>query len=237
MPAYPEMGRTVVDGSVYLHGVPLAETAFARDPLNPVRDGRVRSLLDPACDCVVFDGHERADVVAAARSILSSGTFRTIAGPAAIAGALAERLGTPTPVAWPTVRTCLVVNGSRHEASRAQIEQALENSTVSAKDGAPWRLLHSNFAPGTDPLQAARHTGLRVRRLLSELTFDAVLVFGGDTAFGILESFGLPPVRPIGEILPGVPVSLLDSRREILITKAGGFGAPDLVTQLRSRCQ
>jgi D-threonate/D-erythronate kinase len=235
VPAYPEMGRTVVDGSVYVDGVPLADTWFARDPLNPVRDGRLLSLLDPECDCVVFDGQDRDDVIRAAQTILTSGAFRIVAGPAAIAGALAASLGVPSAIAWPVVRSCLIVSGSRHEASRRQIQSALENRAISTDDDAPWRLFQREIPHGTDPIEAGKETGRQVLRLLSERDFDSVLVFGGDTAYGILESFGLPPLRPIGEILPGVPVSSIEGRREVLVTKAGGFGTPDVVARLRSK--
>ena len=235
VPAYPEVGRTVVDGSVYVDGVPLAETAFARDSLNPVRDGRVRSLLDPACDCVVFDGRNGDDVLQAAREILSSGAFRIVAGPGAIAGALATCLGTPTVIAWPTVRSCLVVNGSRHEVSQRQIQAALESLAICIDDGAPWQLLHREIPPAADPIQVAANRGTEVQRILAEREFDGLLVFGGDTAFGILKSLGLPHLRPVGEILPGVPVSLIEGRREVLITKAGGFGTPDLVAHIRNQ--
>jgi len=50
-----------------------------------------------------------------------------------------------------------------------------------------------------------------------------------------VKSLGLPPLRPLREIVPGVPVSRIDGRRELLITKAGGFGAPGLIANLADR--
>ncbi len=41
-------------------------------------------------------------------------------------------------------------------------------------------------------------------------------------------------IEPIGEVLPGVPVSRLPNNKT-LITKAGGFGVPDLLLRLRER--
>src|SRR5262245_5256816 len=35
VPALPDLGRTTRDGLHYVHGTPIAETAFSRDPLNP----------------------------------------------------------------------------------------------------------------------------------------------------------------------------------------------------------
>jgi uncharacterized protein YgbK (DUF1537 family) len=235
VPAYPGMGRTVIDAFLYVHGVPLADTPFARDPLNPVRDGRVRSVLDPACDCVIFDGRTAADVDDAAGVILASESFRIVAGPAAIAEALAARLGSPSPIPWPSLGRCLVVNGSLHDTSRAQIRMAVDRGTISTGADSPWFLYEPDVPEGGDPLDIARSTGVEVARLLSSERFDAVLVFGGDTAHGLLESLGLPVLRPLGEILPGVPLSSIDKRREFIMTKAGGFGPPDLLARLRRR--
>jgi D-threonate/D-erythronate kinase len=226
VPAYPEMGRTVVDGSLLVHGIPVAETPFGRDPLNPVACSEVRALLHPACDCVVFDGDTPDHVREAAHTILTSGTFRIIAGPGAIAGAIARLLGNPATLTWPPIPTCLVVNGSRHEISRRQIENAAFDQH--------WRLFHPQIPPGAHPLHVARCVGAQVRDTLEQHPCNGLLVFGGDTAYGILESLGSPPLRPIGEIVPGVPISRIDGRRELLITKAGGFGQPDLINRLRS---
>ncbi|MBD2868507.1 four-carbon acid sugar kinase family protein [Paenibacillus arenilitoris] len=44
-PGYPRNGRQVVDGRLYVDGVPLQETEFARDPGTPVHDGYIPNLL------------------------------------------------------------------------------------------------------------------------------------------------------------------------------------------------
>ncbi|HJZ96567.1 MAG TPA: four-carbon acid sugar kinase family protein, partial [Candidatus Solibacter sp.] len=177
VPAYPDLGRTVVDGVVHVDGIPLHETNFARDALNPVSNGRVRSLLDPESRCVVFDGRESSDVREAARTILSSPQYRVVAGPAAIAGALAEELGNPMPEAWPKIPRCLVVNGSRNEVSKCQIQRALTCGIVSRTADAAWRVFEWAIPAGADPLEVAAGTGRRVHRLLDENEFNAVLVF------------------------------------------------------------
>jgi D-threonate/D-erythronate kinase len=234
VPAYPELARTVLNGVVYVDGVPLHETAFARDDLNPVCDGRVRSALDPESRCVVFDGCRSAEVREAARVILRSPEYRIVAGPAAIAGALAEELDRAVRISLPRVRRCLVVNGSRHEVSRRQIEMALRIGILSRDAAAAWRLFDGEIPAGMDPLEVATEMGRRVHRALDEDEYDALAVFGGDTAFGIAKSFGLPPLRPLREILPGVPASRIEGRRELLITKAGGFGTPGLLADLQA---
>jgi uncharacterized protein YgbK (DUF1537 family) len=46
VPAIPDAGRTTVDGRQLVDGVPVDETAFARDPDNPVRDARVGAVIE-----------------------------------------------------------------------------------------------------------------------------------------------------------------------------------------------
>jgi len=52
----------------------------------------------------------------------------------------------------------------------------------------------------------------------------------------VLRRFGDPPLHPAAELLRGVVASWFESggRRWWLITKAGGFGRPDLLVLLRA---
>ena len=45
-PAFPKQGRTCRDGMVFVQGVRVDESDFARDPLSPVRDARVAAKLE-----------------------------------------------------------------------------------------------------------------------------------------------------------------------------------------------
>jgi D-threonate/D-erythronate kinase len=46
LPAIPEVGRTTVGGEQLVGGIPVHRTAFAQDPHNPVRDARVRAVIE-----------------------------------------------------------------------------------------------------------------------------------------------------------------------------------------------
>lgn len=48
VPANPSLGRTIHDGDYFIQGVPLAKTAFARDPSHPACSSSVLALLGPA---------------------------------------------------------------------------------------------------------------------------------------------------------------------------------------------
>lgn len=222
VPAYPEMGRTVCGGQLLVQGVPVHQTVFAADCLNPVSSSDVAALLGDVVATVV-DGESAADVVNAATAIVSSDPPPVSAGPAALAGAFAGLLGRAAPIEWPRVERCLVVNGSRHPASAAQIEFARSHGCF--VDG--WRLLEHD-ARGAG-IERALATGEHVRALA--LGLDAMIVFGGDTAFGIHKAFGAPPFEPYRDILPGVPLSRCGDL--YWITKAGGFGPPEILRDIR----
>jgi uncharacterized protein YgbK (DUF1537 family) len=222
VPAYPAMGRTVRNGRLLVHGVPVHQTSFAADSLNPVPDNSIARLLGDDLPCDIHDGETDADVAQAVASALADPRCRVIAGPASVAEALAAQLDLPRrPVeAWPRVERCLIVSGSQHEISVRQIEWATEHGCASPEPAAEWRIL-----PGG--------TGRVVRDLLAASVVDGLMVFGGDTAFGILEALGRPLLEPIGEVVAGVPVSHVAGRKLVLISKAGGFGDEGVVGQVK----
>lgn len=44
-PAFPAVGRTTVDGVLLVNGVPVAQTQFAHDPISPVKESHIPTLL------------------------------------------------------------------------------------------------------------------------------------------------------------------------------------------------
>jgi D-threonate/D-erythronate kinase len=227
-PAYPEMGRTVKDGRLLLWGTPVHDTVFASELWNPVYESDISVLLgDPAVH--ILDGESSADVREAARLVMTCGTPPFAAGPAALAEALAERLSSPPgrKYQWPSVSRCLVVNGSLHPASAAQIALARERGLFDDN----WKYLDCDVHGAG--LDRAAETGECVRRLLGSSLVDALIVFGGDTASGIHRALGSPVFEPYGEIVPGVPLSFCGGM--VWITKAGGFGEPYILSEIRRR--
>ena len=210
VPAYPELGRTVREGWLFVDGVPVEETAFARDSLNPITCGSITQLLG-GVPATVIDAETETDVRGAAREILACEPKPIAAGPAGLAAWLGEG---SAPEAMPTVGRCLVVNGSLHPVSGAQIERARARGFFDRF----WSLCERD----PDVVCATLRTG-----------FDALVVFGGDTAFAIHRALGSTAFETIGEVLPGVPVSR--SGGITWITKAGGFGSPELLCDIRRR--
>ena len=223
-PAYPDMGRTVQDGQLLVHGTPVQETDFGKDRLNPVSSSDVRALLK-GLPGSVLDGVVNDDVAKAAHEILHTSSV-IAAGPAALAKALAAQMGIPSRQnAWQRIRRCLIFNGSLHPVSRDQIQWAQQNGVFDDD----WKYFDPPLTgKGT---ARAREAGVEVYQQFHSQKFDGLIVFGGDTALGVHSAFGSHPFRPLGELLPGVPVST--DGNFTWITKAGGFGPPDVLREIK----
>lgn len=234
--AYPALGRTVRAGVLYIHGVEVSKTEFARDELNPVYGSSISALLDPATPCLVFDGETDGHLADAARAIVSDETMRIAVGPAGLAEYIAAAMDLPKgePLQCPPVCTCLILNGSRHERSAQQVR------SLAAFD---WQVIDTVHGPSVSATEAAKDNATAlVRQAALELP-DALFIIGGDTAFAVVRELGFPALRAIEEPVPGVAVSrilaedlqkALPARRRalILITKAGGFGEDDTLVRV-----
>ncbi|MDQ6706645.1 MAG: hypothetical protein M3Z85_11800 [Acidobacteriota bacterium] len=224
-PAYPRMGRTVRDGWLFVDGVPVENTQFAQDALNPVNDGCIARLFDQRTHITIRDGETDGHIAETAREAIAGGYIA--AGPAAVAQAIAQIIDLPrTPrIAIPSVRKVLVVNGSLHQRSLLQVENDEADSAFL------WTIWKREPNVSRTPLQNAAEVGAQISKRIKTGDFDALVVFGGDTAYAILNALGITTVDSIAEVLPGVPVSRIPGG-PLLITKAGGFGAPDLLRKL-----
>ncbi len=142
-PAFPKAGRTVRDGVLYVGGVPLSETAFAKDPFNPILSSDIREIIRQTSGVpVVVEGGPGAPEGEAAvhlydaetdealrrlgDALEASGGLRLTAGSAGFAAVLAEKIafekGRRQPC-LPKGKT-LIVCGSVHPVSLRQIEAA-----------------------------------------------------------------------------------------------------------------
>jgi len=148
VPAMPEAGRTVRDGVLLVDGVPVAATAFARDPESPVSESSVLEMVRPAFGeavclhslaairrgdfpatfapgCHVFDGETEEDLLRVAGRLASIPGPLLLAGPGGFARHLPEMAGRGGPrpeFSWRV--PSLVVSGSMHPRSLEQLELA-----------------------------------------------------------------------------------------------------------------
>lgn len=116
IPAYPDAGRTTLKGCQYMNGVPINETTFASDPVNPVIDCRIPEIIGKQANIpvvvvgregltsavkadidgqtiYVFDAENNNDLSKIANLLQESGKTALTAGCAGFAGMLPEMLG------------------------------------------------------------------------------------------------------------------------------------------------
>ncbi|MFN0317827.1 MAG: four-carbon acid sugar kinase family protein [Burkholderiales bacterium] len=156
-PAFPAQGRTVRAGVVYVKGVPLPQTSFAKDALSPpplaplhlafssagrsvfgVYAGPSYSLLpfrEPGCEerVLVIDSEDEGDLLRTVDSAGSAVPELLWVGSAGIAQALAQRCYPAQTVQREVpraVNTTLVVVGSRAEQSHLQAQALSQRSDV-----------------------------------------------------------------------------------------------------------
>jgi len=169
-PAFPAQGRTVRDGHVFVHGTPLAETAFASDALSSAltealheafarhtgEGGAVCSAthLDtcPTAGLCLVDAQNDDELDRLARHALARPAGLLLFGSAGLTSALARCLPSPGGRAEPpaVLGRIVYVIGSRAQASRDQAAALINDGArlVEAVNGR----LHKEpvLAPGAD---------------------------------------------------------------------------------------
>jgi D-threonate/D-erythronate kinase len=255
-PALPAQRRVVLDRVLLVDGVPVAETAIGRDPHFPGGSSSVVELLRPQLDralawipidqlragpealaarvrrlagtVIIADAETDADLEAIAEAVLAVTPPPLLIGAAGLARALALRLGLLGERAeLPPGGHWLIVAGSAHPATRRQVQEArAAGLTVLAT-----------------PERRAADRGDAVTRLAAQATaaiererWDLVVVTGGETAVALWSALGAERLDLVGAPAPGLALGQLRAPgREPLavLTKAGGFGPPDLLVTLQ----
>ena len=71
---------------------------------------------------------------------------------------------------------------------------------------------------------------LALAQRASGIDADLLILFGGDTAYAVLQARGLFHLDPIRELMPGIALSV--AREMMIVTKAGGFGHEQVVADI-----
>lgn len=249
-PANPRVGRTVRDGVLLVHGRPVAETEFGRDPACPLRTSTIREILGPAASAGVEipDVGAEADLTAAVQRMQASGQPWIGVGSGALATAVAAAL--PSPVALtagpaPDVPASpvLMIGGSAHPLNRGQVrrlcdahgiathEFSFADPTVAGRAAAD-----TVRARGAAVLQvpAKRSTPAAALRAVVEAAAVAIeqagvhriFATGGETAYALCERLGIRTLAFVDAIEPGLALATGSSPAGpvLLAVKPGGFG-------------
>jgi D-threonate/D-erythronate kinase len=251
VPAYPAVGRTVSGGVLYVNGVPLDRTEFRNDPRSTLASASIPDLLHAQTaapvtlvssaralaeqlrsgvhSILVCDGTTGGDLDEIRDVLAAHDRPLLCAGPAGFIPLWAQVAGMPhrAPVALPKIRDLILVCGSMHPVSRLQARKALEA-------GVP--VLLTSEARSADPAGVAQDLARRAWKYIRDNTPSAVAVFGGDTVLALCQAMEVHELIPFGEVVSGVAVCCdAHGRAPLLLTKAGGYGTPDLLQTIRER--
>jgi uncharacterized protein YgbK (DUF1537 family) len=253
-PANPAAGRIVRDGRLLVQGVPLEQTEFARDPLAPARGGTLAEVLSqqgvPGDAVVCCEAETLTDVRHAVSAALAERPPALLVGSGALGAALAERSpGCAAPAVLPRVDRALIVCGSRHPASHAQLEHLARSGIapiVELDSGgeAPADLARIALARSRSPVVAVRFGAATcdaeprvltrwIASLVADLAraglLDPLLVTGGETAAAVCARLGGRSLEILTEFAPGVVATQLarSGAPDLpVVIKPGGFGGP-----------
>jgi uncharacterized protein YgbK (DUF1537 family) len=253
-PANPAVGRTVRAGILRVHGVPLAETEFGRDPVMPVRESEIRRLLGDAASprVTIADAETEQDLVAAVAGIAAAGEPWVAVGSGALARpvaanrcrerAPADRWVAEAAIAGPMLFVC----GSAHpvnrlQAARLEREHGVATHSVSitdragavaaaaadiAKSGAATLMIQDTRADSRAALETITKAAGEV---IARTQARRIFATGGETAFALCRALEISELTFSAELEPGLSLSRAQTRAgEILFAiKPGAFGSEE----------
>jgi len=209
-------------------------------------------ILVADADTEAHLAHLAALVAEHARDVLAVGSDGLAAGLAH----LFEARSRPALIAGGAGRIVLFALGSRAGATAEQADRLLDanpelavveapagkldpEAVIRAAGSACAVLLRVPASPRGDPGTVARSFAAGILRTVERLggpgRLAALAAAGGDTVEAILDAFGIAALDVLGEFRPGVPVSRSAAPGGsdlTLVSKAGGFGAPNLFVEL-----
>jgi uncharacterized protein YgbK (DUF1537 family) len=274
-PAFPDQGRTTVAGIQHVNGQPLEKTPFhnqistssLRDLFAPYANGRqlqhidlsivrsgvaaVQALLQARSPALfIADAETNQDLRILARAAIAQ-DIRLSCGSAGLSRAFGQvlnlRPGVP-PARVPTRESgpVLVIAGSRHPATRRQVERAsacgivvvsptsldiraVQPALAHLSQGRDVILTTNQLgAPPGKEQETAQGLGQIAGAISDRVQLGGLTLTGGDTAMAVLKSLECPTLWLHGEIEPGIPWGQLLAGSQpglAVVTKAGGFGS------------
>lgn len=147
VPAYPEQGRITKNGIQYVDGKPIAESVFAKDPLNPIKTSFIPDIIREQADiktfvitkdnyeCIlngnlelgvyIFDAETREDLERIGRLLKEKNLLRFTAGCAGFAETLTRLIVSNPTTYLPEInleaQPLILICGSINERSLSQI--------------------------------------------------------------------------------------------------------------------
>ena len=244
-PAYPQMGRTVVENRVLIDGGLLELSPIGRDPVTPVRTSDLAVLIPgsekrgrepfstgnsekgsrPLFSITTVDASSDEDLAVLATAIVAAGAPVIPVGSAGLAKAMAsawsavpKRAADERRHRVPPDPRILVQVTSLNPVSLAQVARLAEKF--------PDVLVLTGEARSAS---AAVHEHLRSGR------WDVLGLVGGDGARAAVARLGASAIRIVDTLLEGVPLGVIIGGAADgmpVFTKAGGFGNEDALVRI-----
>jgi uncharacterized protein YgbK (DUF1537 family) len=256
-PAYPANGRVLRAGTLLVEGTPAAQTAAGRDPLAPVRESHLPSLL--AAQTRRGVGHIERPGGGQRAAALREALGAQVAKGASVVVCDAEDEADLEAIAlactacdeWlpvgsaglarPTARALaerkgrqvLLVCGSLHPAARRQVHrvQAVLGGQVTVLATAPDVDERGGGTQTVELLAQDAHAWL-LKVAPQGLFLAGIVVTGGDTLLALLDALGARGVDLEREVAPGLPLGRVVGgpwAGTPLVSKAGGFGGEEVL--------
>jgi uncharacterized protein YgbK (DUF1537 family) len=249
-PSNPAVGRTVRAGRLLVHGVPVAETEFARDPISPVRESSIPVLLGDAGAgrVTIADAETAVDLAKAVQQMQSAGKLWVAIGSGALAHPLAA-LGAGQSSVTQAAENLLpqgpaiFVGGSAHAINRIQAGDLARACGVPVREVRPGQL---DTVTGLAISDIARHgsvalllaaewveSGNALRSITNvaqtvALETQATRIFatGGETAFAVCRALSVSCLTFHQEVEPGLGLAWAEGTVGTMCwaVKPGGFG-------------
>lgn len=257
VPAFPDAGRTTVQGRQYVHGVLLEQSEFAQDPTHPIATSVVATRMAglDTTQYRICDADNNADIDAVIHREGLSAPVVWVGSPG-IASALARALD-PSNVVCPSysfsaASRVLIVVGSLHPANQAQLDRLLLSDAhiITLTDNVAADVIAHQVCTAFLHHSIVCLVSARERTEIPALadspadilgaivaicatSFDGLVMTGGDTARRVIDAMNVHSLDLLGEIAPGVPFGLLNvaARHIPFATKAGGFGDTETLIQ------
>jgi uncharacterized protein YgbK (DUF1537 family) len=231
---------------VLVDGVPVGESAAATDPVTPrtvsdltlIVPGAVRhagsALSLTARARLVVDATDEGDLDQLADALSGAGPELIMVGSGGLAAALGRAWTQPDAesLASRVDGRVLIAVSSLHPVTAGQLEQLRSGPTATAVD-----VLTTRSETSTAAAAAGELAG-RVVAALSDRRYAALVIVGGDGAAAVLAGVAADNIAIDGAIIPGCPTGIVaggpaDGLR--LVTKSGGFGDQDALTEILHR--
>ncbi|MEI8238477.1 MAG: four-carbon acid sugar kinase family protein [Actinomycetota bacterium] len=228
VPAWPEMGRTCVEGVVHIDGRAYASVRQQVPDARLLRNmSDLSHWLAHGNHIAVCDVRDSTMLLEVADAVADADPEVLVVGPAGALGAVGRRrLGLGPPAARPAPTwPALVVCGSASDVAHEQLARlASLHPRVEIVADLP---ASGNLVPAVSHMVAAR-----AATRLEHTEFHTVVVIGGATAAALL---GDQPRLVGGTVLPGLPWSrTVRGDGPLVVTKAGAFGHRDTLVELFS---